>query len=209
MIGPMNKRVRRTRHVAIARDRSIVIDHTPGPVFRARFGDAEGGYTEAGSPRDTLPQTKIATYHSGLLQTSQGIVPGDWLEDIDTGDIWEMLEFVSDRRIGFSPIAHVLSGIRFTEVYPFDCNLTRQDGTVMVAGMPVAIWEQSESMSEHGRVEQLQADAPLEFWESCDVQNAQIHLGDETFRIISSLKNRAQPNFTSAPHVSMRLRRAQ
>jgi hypothetical protein len=209
LIGPVHTRVRIVRHVEIARDRSIIVDHTAGSIFRAKFGDAEGGYTEAGSPRDILPQTRIITYASGLFEDGGGIVPGDWIEEVDTGVIWEMLEFVKDQRIGFSRISHVLSGIRLNEVYPFEADLTLQDGTVLAAGMPLAIWEQSELMTERGRTENLQGDCPIEFWEACENQNAQIRLPDFTYKITSSLLNRAQPNFTSAPHVSLRLRRAQ
>lgn len=209
MIGPVNKRVRIVRHVAIDRDRSITVDHTPGLIFRARFGDAEGGYTEAGSPRDILPQTRIITYASGLFSDGGGIVPGDWIEEVDTGVLWEMLEFVKDQRVGFSKISHVLSGIKLDEVYPFEGSLTMQDGTILVPGMPFAVWEQSELMTERGRTENLQGDCPIEFWEACETQNAQIRIPGINYKITASLLNRAQPNFTSAPHVSLRLRRAQ
>lgn len=88
-------------------------------------------------------------------------------------------------------------------LWPFEADVTKQDGTLLASNLLLAVWGGRDSNRPEGTYEDREGDAPIDAAEVLSGQNVMITLNDgQKLRVISAVVD------TVGPRVLLNLRRA-
>lgn len=180
------------RRVLINDDLTLTItdnvsDTVRGEVFAARSGDGGG---PDNSPRNGQ--------RSIVWTFGEDLKPGDRFTTADA-ERYEVVTKPIARRAANVALCYEVTAVPVALLYPQIATVSDLGG-VELEDIPVAIWEGSESNASHGDYDNLNAEAPPEFYNMLRVVNRELVVGSRPFRIVTSLLH------TESPHVRMTVR---
>ena len=199
VVPMLNTWMAKSRTVTISTAGVIAIDDVTSGSFRAGvFLPREPVTNESdGAPRANAPRTIVWYPAEGLLSAVPTVRPGDRL--LDDEDEYEVLGGPGNRRAGVRTIVYELEVLPTRLLYPILGDVLRQDGTILQAGIRLALYPTGgERVAGHGEYQDYTAEAPVEYAAHLAEPNCQLAVGAARYRVSEATVHRQQPHVEMA-----------
>jgi hypothetical protein len=171
-----------------------ITDHPdPKPVFRGEVFPWRSG---DGAGPDNAPR---AGARSKVWTREEALQPGDRFTGQDGID-YEVLLRPIPRRAAQVIMCWEVEAVAIDKLYPLRATLSDLGGVEVMTDLPMGIWEGTVSDDTRGAYDNLQAEAPAEFYNALRVPNRELVVGSRAFRIVNALLHR------DSPHVRLNVR---
>lgn len=188
MIRNLNTSCWIIRRIAVSGQRTVVVTDVPEAAFLAQFTPPDGGSSGDGrSPRDSPAHT--VRWRAGKFGPNLLPQAGDRVQ-IATAS-YELLEGTRELWEGPRLVGYEAEVMPVDTLYPYEAILTEQTG-VVIATIPVALWESSDEHRDRGEYLNFDGEAPVEHLLAV-TRNRSLNLNGVPHRITSTMLDASGP----------------
>ena len=171
------------RRVSTGQDYAVTVTEVGGqPYFPVQLTVANESRSDAEeSPRAYPPHT--LRFGAGLRGAPEPLAAGVRV-GFPSGDVYELIRRPRPLRRGTQVVAYEAPVAKVDDLYPYRASLQGQGGSVIVASLPIALWNPRKHHEPRGDYEDYSAECPPEYLSNFG-RNRTLVLAGEKFRVVS------------------------